>query len=163
MLILTYAEEIEEYKIDFQQISSHIVQLKGNFPIKNTGFILSRPENNDNWDYKEYTTIYREIDGGVQLSDDGSVYESVSVSEPELTQEELAEQERQQAVMELMTEIANLKTELAATDYQIIKCSECSLAGEEMPYDIWALHTERQLIRDEINQKENELKEVLES
>lgn len=50
--------------------------------------------------------------------------------------------------------IKELKAELSATDYKIIKCSECSLAGTEMPYDIVALHTQRQAIRDEINQLE---------
>lgn len=52
--------------------------------------------------------------------------------------------------------IAELKAELDSTDYKIIKCSECSLAGVELPYDIVALHTQRQAIRDEINRLENE-------
>lgn len=50
--------------------------------------------------------------------------------------------------------IAELKAELDSTDYKIIKCSECSLAGEEMPYDIVALHAQRQALRDEINELE---------
>ena len=47
--------------------------------------------------------------------------------------------------------IAELKKQLESTDYKIIKCSECQLVGEEMPYDVVALHAERQAIRDEIN------------
>lgn len=50
--------------------------------------------------------------------------------------------------------IKELKAELDSTDYKIIKCSECSLAGVELPYDIVALHAQRQAIRDEINQLE---------
>jgi hypothetical protein len=50
--------------------------------------------------------------------------------------------------------IAELKGELSSTDYKIIKCSECSLAGAEMPYDVVALHAQRQAIRDEINKLE---------
>lgn len=50
--------------------------------------------------------------------------------------------------------INELKAELASTDYKIVKCSECSLAGVELPYDIVALHAQRQTIRDEINQLE---------
>ena len=61
---------------------------------------------------------------------------------------EPSEEEKKQA------RIAELKEELNATDYKIIKCSECSLAGAEMPYDIVALHAQRQAIRDEINQLE---------
>jgi hypothetical protein len=50
--------------------------------------------------------------------------------------------------------IAELKAQLAATDYKVIKCSECQLAGMEIPYDVAALHAERQAIRDQINQLE---------
>ena len=51
-------------------------------------------------------------------------------------------------------QIAALKAALAATDYKIIKCSEAQLAGEELPYDIAALHSERQALRDRINELE---------
>ena len=52
--------------------------------------------------------------------------------------------------------ISELKSELASTDYKIIKCSECSLAGVDLPYDIVELHAQRQAIRDEINELEEE-------
>jgi hypothetical protein len=51
-------------------------------------------------------------------------------------------------------EIKRLKTELAETDYKIIKCYEYQLAGQELPYDIQELHTERQALRDQINELE---------
>lgn len=50
--------------------------------------------------------------------------------------------------------IAELKKQLSATDYKVIKCAECQLLGQEMPYDVAALHAERQAIRDEINKLE---------
>lgn len=50
--------------------------------------------------------------------------------------------------------IEALKNQLSATDYKIIKCSECQMVGKEMPYDVAALHAERQVIRDQINQLE---------
>ena len=50
--------------------------------------------------------------------------------------------------------ITELKAQLASTDYKIIKCSECSLAGDPLPYDINELHATRQAIRDEINELE---------
>lgn len=50
--------------------------------------------------------------------------------------------------------IFELKAQLNSTDYKIIKCSECSLAGVELPYDIAELHTQRQALRDEINELE---------
>ena len=52
--------------------------------------------------------------------------------------------------------IRRLKAQLAATDYKVIKCSECQLLGQEMPYDVAELHAERQAIRDEINKLEKE-------
>lgn len=48
-------------------------------------------------------------------------------------------------------EIAALKERLAGTDYKVIKCMECSLLGEPLPYDAAELHEERQAVRDEIN------------
>lgn len=50
--------------------------------------------------------------------------------------------------------ISELKAQLDGTDYKIIKCSECQLAGVELPYDIVELHTARQALRDEINELE---------
>lgn len=70
-------------------------------------------------------------------------YEIKAVLEP--TEEEIKQQR-----------IAELKAELDSTDYKIIKCSECSLAGVELPYDIVALRAARQALRDEINQLEGE-------
>lgn len=53
---------------------------------------------------------------------------------------------------EVQEQIASLKAELESTDYKIIKCSEAQLVGEELPYDIVALHAERQALRDRINE-----------
>ena len=77
----------------------------------------------------------------VEQAWDGSWYVKGYV--PEQPQEEIKAQR-----------IVELKAELNSTDYKIIKCSECSLAGEELPYDIAELHAERQALRDEINQLE---------
>lgn len=53
--------------------------------------------------------------------------------------------------------IAELKNQLSATDYKVIKCAECQTLGQEMPYDVEKLHAERQAIRDEINCLEQEV------
>ena len=50
--------------------------------------------------------------------------------------------------------IAELKRRLSDTDYKVIKCAECQLLGQDMPYDVAELHAERQAIRDEINKLE---------
>lgn len=52
----------------------------------------------------------------------------------------------------LNADIEALKAELAETDYQVIKCYEASLVGEELPYDMKMLHTSRNAIRAHINE-----------
>ena len=84
MLKLKYIGDEESYDVEFRTVANNIVELVGNFPIKDTGFTLSRAEHEDNWDYTGYTTVYREIEGGVQFSNDGSVYvEPEQPSEPD--------------------------------------------------------------------------------
>ena len=55
-------------------------------------------------------------------------------------------------------EIEALKTALSDSDYKITKCYEASLLGQELPYDVAALHTARQALRDKINELEPLLK-----
>lgn len=87
MLKLKYIGEETIYSVEFSRISPHVVQLLGELPFKDTGFVLSRAGKKDNWPYQEYTTLYREIEGGYQISDDGSVY----VAPPEPVQPEAPE------------------------------------------------------------------------
>ena len=84
MLKLKDIGDDETYAVEFRTVANNIVELMGDFPIKDTGFTLSRAEHEDNWDYTGYTTVYREIVGGVQFSNDGSVYvEPEQPSEPD--------------------------------------------------------------------------------
>lgn len=46
--------------------------------------------------------------------------------------------------------------ELGSSDYKIIKCMEAFLCGDPLPYDIVALHAERQSLRDIINNLESQ-------
>ena len=48
--------------------------------------------------------------------------------------------------------IAELEEQLRSNDYKVIKCFEASATGGEMPYDIAALHSEREAARSEINE-----------
>ena len=49
---------------------------------------------------------------------------------------------------------------LDKTDYKITKCYEYFLAGKQLPYDINALHEERQAFRDEINKLESTIDNI---
>ena len=58
----------------------------------------------------------------------------------------------------LYTEKQNLEAALSAGDYKVIKCAEDrarGIAKANLPYDIDALHEERQHMRDRINEIEN--------
>ncbi len=87
MLHLTYVGEKEKkYAVDFTQMGEHVIQITGDFPVKGNGFTLSRIDCEDEWDYTGFRTIYRNIEGGAQFSDDDSVY--VAPPEPEPVPEE---------------------------------------------------------------------------
>ncbi len=63
--------------------------------------------------------------------------------------------------MEKEQEIRNLQSMLSSTaspigDWKIAKHMEYTLLGMDSPYDIEALHTERQAIRDRINDLQEE-------
>lgn len=75
MLNMKYTGDEIIYPVEFNAVSNNVVELKGDFPVLTDGFTLSRPDHDDNWDYSAYTTVYYEIDGGVQFSNDGSIYE----------------------------------------------------------------------------------------
>ena len=77
----------------------------------------------------------------------------------EHTKEELQEMERESKKIQIQSEIIELKEQLNATDYKIIKASEYNLLGLECEYNIETLHTERQALRDRINELESEVQE----
>lgn len=58
---------------------------------------------------------------------------------------------------EIMQQIAALKETLESSDYQIIKCYEYALNNLTLPYDVAALHEERQALRDQINELEKQM------
>ena len=58
---------------------------------------------------------------------------------------------------ELILDIESLKSELQESDYKVIKCAEAMAVGAEMPYNMTALHNERQALRDKINELESEV------
>lgn len=79
----------------------------------------------------------------------------------ELTEEEVKKAENERIILENQERIAVLKNEIANTDYKIIKCYEYSLASLELPYDISILHIERQAMRDEINELESQISQLI--
>lgn len=74
MLNMKYIGDETIYPVEFKTITDNVVELNGDFPVLTNGFTLSRFGHKDNWNYEDFTTVYREVSGGVQFSNDGSVY-----------------------------------------------------------------------------------------
>ncbi|MBO5144998.1 MAG: hypothetical protein J6C19_05625 [Lachnospiraceae bacterium] len=83
MIKLMYVGEETSYNISFKKISNNIIQITGDFPAKSNGFICFREEDEEDiWHYDDFITVYREINGGVQFSNDGSVYVAPAIPGP---------------------------------------------------------------------------------
>lgn len=67
---------------------------------------------------------------------------------------------REEIIAEKQAAIESYKTQIASSDYKIIKCAEAQILGVEMPYDVASLHVERQALRDKINKIEVELEKM---
>ena len=66
------------------------------------------------------------------------------------TFEEIFEEYTPEYVETTEEKIIKLKNRLSETDHMVVECYEHSMLGLEMPYDIIALHEERQAIKIEI-------------
>lgn len=74
MLNMNYIGDRTIYLVEFKTISDNVVELTGDFPVLTNGFTLSRSDQEDNWDYSGYTTVYHKTEGSVQFSNDASIY-----------------------------------------------------------------------------------------
>ncbi len=76
MLNFQYIGNAENYSVSFNNIDKNVVEVIGDIPKMETGFILTRIGNPSAFkgDYSDFKTVYREIEGGFQFSNDGSVF-----------------------------------------------------------------------------------------
>ena len=141
-------------KVIVSEESPHVIRITGdNLTVNTDGFRLYLDADCkyplDNGEYAAYTTLY------------GSVYtEPVAPVQPEPTEEELAEQKRQQQISQLTAQIDGLKAQIAASDYKVIKTYEYTIIGEQTEYDMETVHAERQALRDQINSLETQLADL---
>lgn len=153
-------------KVIVSEESPHVIRITGdNITVNTDGFRLYLDEGCkyplDNGEYAAYTTLYRKGDGWYELSDNGSVYvEPVAPVQPEPTEEELEEMARQEQIRQVTAQINDLKEQIAASDYKVIKTYEYTLLGEQTEYDMEAVHAERQALRDQINGLETKLADL---
>lgn len=85
----------------------------------------------------------------IWCNQNGYKIQEIEVSENGERQFEIVED-----VKPALAVIDELKEVLKASDYKVMKCYEASMVGETLPYDIQTLHSERQNIRNQINEIE---------
>ena len=71
---LTYKGEKTQYEVSVQAIKINVLEVDGNLPMKEKGFILT-DEDGVEYDYTAYKTLYRAITGGYQFSNNGEVWD----------------------------------------------------------------------------------------
>ena len=83
-------------KVEIEATSPNTIQIITNSPVNTSGFQLVTDTGDVYGEYEDYTTLYKELDDGFILSNDGSTYvepEPIPVPEPyEPTLEEIKEQ-----------------------------------------------------------------------
>lgn len=89
--------------------------------------------------------------------------EEVNVTE-EIIEEVIEEMSEEDKIVQMNiiidNEIQSLKQLLSESDYKVIKIIEYTLAGKVKPYDVVALHKERQSLRDKISELEASIVEL---
>lgn len=85
----------------------------------------------------------------VKFYDKNGNYKVVEIADAQPTAEELREQK--------LAEIADLKVQLASTDYMVLKDWEAEKLGLPLPYTPEKIHAVKQPLRDRINQLESEV------
>lgn len=76
-------------------------------------------------------------------------------------EERLKNIERDVKYYEVTQQIDELKRELSASDYKIIKCYEAKLLNKNYPYNYEEVITEREKIRAKINELQEEYSRIL--
>jgi len=75
------------------------------------------------------------------------------------------EEEKEKLINDLTTEMLECESRLSSSasdigDWKVIKCYEASLQSKPMPYDIDDLMQKRQMMRNRINEIQEQLKEL---
>ena len=75
------------------------------------------------------------------------------------------EEEKEKLINDLTTEMLECESRLSSSasdigDWKVIKCYEASLQSKPMPYDIDDLMEKRQMMRNRINEIQEQLKEL---
>ena len=148
-----YQSELIKNGVSDEVINSIIEKPEGKRTIGELQLIVKRKEINDNYqaeldrlsEYKDYEPSSFDITTLTEYQGVRPYYEEVDnkiVQKWEVVDNDPSK---------ILAKINELKQNLADTDYKVIKCYEASLAGEESPYDAKSLVSDRNAMRNEIN------------
>ncbi|NSI89817.1 hypothetical protein [[Clostridium] scindens] len=124
-------------KAEVKRLGEHLIQIIGDVEKNTSGFHLINDVGSVYGKYEDFTTLYKEIEGGFVLSDDGSVYvEPEPVPEPEPYEPSLEEvqeakvQEMNGAQQAAIQEGINVKlTDGAVEHFTLTDHDQTSLVG----------------------------------
>lgn len=75
MILIKFNNSPAKLPVTFSRTSEHIITLTGIIEFNTSGFTTWRRDGvTQLGDFSGYTTLYRQLDDGIQLSDDGSVW-----------------------------------------------------------------------------------------
>ena len=101
MIKIKFKDEEIFREAEFSRINDNIIQLLGDIPANTSGFFTYRQNEIFLGDFLDYTTVYRQINGGCQFSNDGSVYVEYVPTLDEVKTTKIAEMNKtQQAVIQ---------------------------------------------------------------
>ena len=124
-------------KAEVKRLGEHLIQIIGDVEKNTSGFHLINDVGSEYGKYEDFTTLYKEIEGGFVLSDDGSVYvEPEPDPEPEPYEPSLEEvqeakvQEMNDAQQAAIQEGINVKlTDGAVEHFTLTDHDQTSLVG----------------------------------
>ena len=101
-------------EVSFSRENKHVITLIGDVPEAIDGFCTYRQNGQPLGDFTGYNTVYRKVDGGVQLSDDGSVWseperiEAPEQNEPTKEQRVAQLEAQNEALLECLLEMSEI-------------------------------------------------------
>ena len=76
MIKIKFADNDTFYSVNFRRLNNHVVYIIGTCPTDLTGFVAYKEDGvTVLGEYRHYTTLYRRVSDGIQLSDDGSTWQ----------------------------------------------------------------------------------------
>lgn len=105
MVRVLFRDQEESVNAKVKKVSDHVIQITGEVSMNLSGFILMNDYGSVFGKYEGFNTLYREIEGGFQLSDDGSIYTEPEEPDVPITPEETIEEAKSHKKNEIINSL----------------------------------------------------------